>query len=302
MRDVVCGLLVHASVLCRRNPWKNKFKFANVLKRAGQLARTCNDYSYVQYDVTITLTWSLTSSLVFQSRTSSEQQFKIFWSEIRTVFSRTATCLRRRKRSSLLFASLIDSHENLELQLIDVASAKRTSTYQCLRFRGLFAVVYLSTGQLAVSPPSPGCPVGETLVRKHPICEDATNFTFIAKTLFRCSAATTHWTIAWCTIARADHSFCRTCPAILSILPAQFSFSFKLLLIKVEKGNVFFQLSPNHRSLFCILAQNRRQKVFNRGLCVSAGGSWHSKNWQNLHWFIGFHVSIWRTLESFLGG
>jgi len=29
------------------------------------------------------------------------------------------------------------------------------------------------------------------------------------------------------------------------------------------------------------------------GLCVSAGGTWHSKNWQKLHWFIVFHVSIW---------
>jgi len=36
------------------------------------------------------------------------------------------------------------------------------------------------------------------------------------------------------------------------------------------------------------------------GLCVSAGGlwvyareAWHSKFWENLNWFIGFHVSIW---------
>jgi len=32
--------------------------------------------------------------------------------------------------------------------------------------------------------------------------------------------------------------------------------------------------------------QNRRQKVFNRGLCVSAGVAWHSKNWQNFRWYI----------------
>ena len=32
--------------------------------------------------------------------------------------------------------------------------------------------------------------------------------------------------------------------------------------------------------------QNRHLKVFNRG-------AWHSKNWQKLHLFILFHVSIW---------
>ena len=60
-------------------------------------------------------------------------------------------------------------------------------------------------------------------------------------------------------------------------------------------------LSPRFR-------QNRRQKVFNRGLCVSAGGlrlcgvAWHSKNWQKLHWFIVFHVSIWGGAWSFVWG
>jgi len=32
--------------------------------------------------------------------------------------------------------------------------------------------------------------------------------------------------------------------------------------------------------------QNRRQKVFNRGALGLCGGAWHSKNWQNLNWFI----------------
>jgi len=54
--------------------------------------------------------------------------------------------------------------------------------------------------------------------------------------------------------------------------------------------------------------QNRRQKVFNRGLCFSAGGfafvreGLTFKNWQKLHWVILFHFSIWRGLELCLGG
>jgi len=47
------------------------------------------------------------------------------------------------------------------------------------------------------------------------------------------------------------------------------------------------------------LNQNRHQKLFSRGLCVSAGrlwicaGGWHSKNWQKFNSFIVFHVSVW---------
>ena len=54
--------------------------------------------------------------------------------------------------------------------------------------------------------------------------------------------------------------------------------------------------------------QNRRQKVFNRGalrLCGETlhlcGGAWNSKNWQKLHWFIVFHVSIWGVWSFVLG-
>jgi len=45
--------------------------------------------------------------------------------------------------------------------------------------------------------------------------------------------------------------------------------------------------------------QNRRQKIFNRGLCVSAGEFCFCarrldiKKLTKLHWFIVFHVSIW---------
>jgi len=39
--------------------------------------------------------------------------------------------------------------------------------------------------------------------------------------------------------------------------------------------------------------QNRRQKVFNKEVLGLCGGSWHSKNWRNLNWFIVFHVSLW---------
>ena len=54
--------------------------------------------------------------------------------------------------------------------------------------------------------------------------------------------------------------------------------------------------------------QNRRQKVFNRGLCLSAGElcvcvrvAWHHKNWQKLNWFIVFPVSFW-GLGALFGG
>ena len=46
------------------------------------------------------------------------------------------------------------------------------------------------------------------------------------------------------------------------------------------------------------LAQNRRQKVFNRGALRSCGRAWHSKKWQKLNWHIVFHVSIWGGLSS----
>ena len=39
------------------------------------------------------------------------------------------------------------------------------------------------------------------------------------------------------------------------------------------------------------LIQNRRQKVFNRAALRFCGGL-DTKNWQNLNWFIVFHVSI----------
>jgi len=46
---------------------------------------------------------------------------------------------------------------------------------------------------------------------------------------------------------------------------------------------------------------NRRWKVFNRGGFAFVRGDWHSKNWQKLHWFIVFHVSIW-GVWSFVWG
>ena len=36
-------------------------------------------------------------------------------------------------------------------------------------------------------------------------------------------------------------------------------------------------------------------------LWVYAGGAWHSKNWQQLNWFVVFHASIWGGLELCLG-
>ena len=48
--------------------------------------------------------------------------------------------------------------------------------------------------------------------------------------------------------------------------------------------------------------QNRRQKVFNRGVLRFCGWAWHSKNWQKLNRFIVFHVSIWGGLELCFGG
>ena len=57
-----------------------------------------------------------------------------------------------------------------------------------------------------------------------------------------------------------------------------------------------------------LTTQNRRQKVFNRGvlrICGGAlclcGGAWNSKNWQKINWFIVFHVLIWGGLELCLG-
>jgi len=48
-------------------------------------------------------------------------------------------------------------------------------------------------------------------------------------------------------------------------------------------------------------SRNRRWKVFNRGALRLCGGAWHSKNWQKLPWFTGFHISIWR-LGALFGG
>ena len=54
--------------------------------------------------------------------------------------------------------------------------------------------------------------------------------------------------------------------------------------------------------------QNRRQKVFNRGICISAGVlrlcvvAWHSKNRQKLHWFLVLYVTIWEELGALFGG
>jgi len=53
--------------------------------------------------------------------------------------------------------------------------------------------------------------------------------------------------------------------------------------------------------------QNRRQKVFTRGFAFLRGAlglcgwAWYSKNWQNLIWFIVFHVSIWGGWSVFWG-
>jgi len=40
-----------------------------------------------------------------------------------------------------------------------------------------------------------------------------------------------------------------------------------------------------HQTFF-LLRQNRRQIVFNRGALHLCGGTWHSKNWQKLHWSV----------------
>jgi len=48
--------------------------------------------------------------------------------------------------------------------------------------------------------------------------------------------------------------------------------------------------------------QNRRQKVFNRGVLRSRREAWHSKNWLNLHWFEVFHISIRRGFEALFRG
>jgi len=57
------------------------------------------------------------------------------------------------------------------------------------------------------------------------------------------------------------------------------------------------------------MKQKYHQKVFNRGtlrFCEGSlglcGRAWHSTNWQNLNWFIVFHVSLWGGLELWLWG
>jgi len=40
---------------------------------------------------------------------------------------------------------------------------------------------------------------------------------------------------------------------------------------------------------------------FQLGALHLCRGAWHSKNWQKLHWFIVFHVSIWGGLGVLFG-
>jgi len=37
------------------------------------------------------------------------------------------------------------------------------------------------------------------------------------------------------------------------------------------------------------------QKVYNRGALRMCSGAWNSEDWQKLHWFIVFHISIWEA-------
>jgi len=66
--------------------------------------------------------------------------------------------------------------------------------------------------------------------------------------------------------------------------------------------------SPQGESINCHWGQNRCQKVFNRGLCVSAGwlcvcpGGLDIEKLTKMQLIIVFHISIWRCLELCLGG
>ena len=56
--------------------------------------------------------------------------------------------------------------------------------------------------------------------------------------------------------------------------------------------------SSNYTCIVLFLAflhyqQNRRRKVLNREALRLCKGSWNSKIWQKIHWFIVFHSSIW---------
>jgi len=63
-----------------------------------------------------------------------------------------------------------------------------------------------------------------------------------------------------------------------------------------QQMNVHFQ---RFRGCYPIYAAHRKFSIGGAlGLC---GGAWHCKNWQNLNWFIVFHVSIRGGLELCLG-